>query len=132
MDEVKKTYMSQRLVNKLNLKAIGKQEMKINVFGEAEGKLITVKEFNFCLESKQSDRYYLKGFVVPVICAPLNNHRVDARKMKFEHIELKDILPEDEEIDGEIDILIGADYYWSLVTEDIIRLKDNLVGIKSK
>ena len=38
-----KTYMSQKLVNKLNLKAIGEQEMKINAFGDTDGKLITVK-----------------------------------------------------------------------------------------
>ena len=53
--------------------------------------------------------------------------------MKFEHIELKDILPKDEEIDGEIDISIGTAYHCSLVTEDInIRLKDKLLAIKSK
>ena len=46
-----KTYMSQRLVNKLNLKAIGKQETEMNAFGEAKGKLITVKEFNLMVTS---------------------------------------------------------------------------------
>ena len=35
-------------------------------------------------------------------------------------------------IDGEIDILIGSDFYWSLVTEDVVRLTENLVLVRSK
>ena len=32
----------------------------------------------------------------------------------------------------EIDVMIGADYYWSMMSEDIIRLNERLVLINSK
>ena len=127
-----KTYLSERLVEKLKLKSVGKQDMKINAFGATKSKLISVEEYNFCLRGKQGDGHYLKGFSVPVICAPLNNCRIDFGKMTIEGVNLRNFLPEDEEIDGEIDVLIGADFYWSLISEEIIRLEENLVLIRSK
>ena len=51
-------------------------------------------------------------------------------KSKFELVE--QLVPQNKEINGEIDVLIGADFYWSLMTDDIIRLDDRLVAIRSK
>ena len=45
-------------------------------------------------------------------------------KSKFELVE--QLVPQNKEINGEIDVLIGADFYWSLMTDDIIRLDDRL------
>ena len=48
-------------------------------------------------------------------------------------MELAELIPNDVlSDDGEIYILVGADYYWSLVTDDIIRLDEKLVAIRSK
>ena len=88
-----KTYLSQRLVDALMLNPIGKQEMKINAFGQSDGTIKTLNEYNFCLKGKQAvNRYHLKGFAVPVICAPLNNHRVDIRRITLEHEELNSLI----------------------------------------
>ena len=127
-----KKYLSQRLVERLNLKSVGKQDMMINAFGATQSKLISVDEYNFRLQGKHGDGHYLKGFSVPVICAPINNYHIDLEKVTVQGVNLRNFIPEDEEIEGEIDILIGADFYWSLVSDEVIRLERNLVLIRSK
>ena len=51
-------------------------------------------------------------------------------KAKFEFIER--LIAASKVCDGEIDVLIDADYYWTLMTEDMIRLNEKLVAIRSK
>ena len=90
-----------------------------------------MKEYEFCVKGKHGNSFYLKGFAVPVICAPICNQRIDMVKSQFKQLE--ELIPNDVvSDDGEIDILVGADYYWSLVTEDIIRLNMKLVAMRSK
>ena len=125
-----RTYLSKKLVQMLSLKPMDEQEMRISAFGEADGKLVKVNQYCFVLKGKNEDGFYLRGFDVPVICAPLSNQHLDAVKSKFELV--KQLVPQNKEINGEIDVLIGADFSWSLMTDDIIRLDDRLVAIRSK
>ena len=113
-----RTYLSQKLVKILSLKPMGEQEMCISSFDEADSKLVNVNEYRFGLKNKSDDSFYVRGFDVPVICAPLNNQHLDVMKSKFELVE--QLVPQNKEINGEIDVLIGADFYWSLMTNDII------------
>ena len=55
--------------------------MYINSFGQVKGKLFQVSEYDLCLKGAKSDTFYLKGFAVPVICAPLStvNDRLSPR-----------------------------------------------------
>ena len=125
------TYISQRLVRMLALSEIDVGELNINSFGEATGKQTQVKEYELCIQNG-TGTFYLKACGIPTICAPLHQ-RIDLVKEKFN--EFKAVLPVNEcgEMnDGTIDILIGADYYWSLMTEDIVRLDERLVAIRSK
>ena len=127
-----RTYISERLARKLNLPTQDIGEMKISSFGDHDGKITSVKEHEFCVKSATNGNFYLKGYAMPSICAPLHQ-RLDLIKAKFE--EFGHLFPSNERPemnDGIIDILIGADYYWKLVTEDIIRLDDRLVAIRSK
>ena len=130
-----KTYVSQRLADMLELKVSGKTEMKINSFGNSDGRLISAKEVCFCFETKQNGSICIKGFAVPTICAPLDDYRVYVDEMKQRqdwNIDLDNFLPEDEIIDGEIHILLGSDFYWQIVERSEIRLNDELVLVNSK
>ena len=60
-------------------------------------------------------------------------YAIKGHMVKSQFKQLEELIPNDVVSDGgEIDILVGADYYWSLVTEDIIRLNKKLVAIRSK
>ena len=82
-----RTYLSKKFVQMLSLKPMVEQEMRISAFGEADGKWVKVNEYCFVLKGKNEDSFYLRGFDVPVICAPLSNQHLDAVKSKFESVE---------------------------------------------
>ena len=60
-------------------------------------------------------------FTVPFICEPLSVQPICYAKDTYEHLsglELADSSHEDEELN--VDILIGSEYYWKLVTGEVI------------
>ena len=79
--------------------------MRINAFGTTVGKLVSVKEYEFCVKGKHGNSFYLKEFAVPVICAPIVNQKVNVVMSQFE--QLSDHITSDTiSNDGKIDILV--------------------------
>ena len=79
------------------------------------------KKYEFC-EKLVSDScsIYLKGFSVPVICSPLTSQIIYVVKEQFPF--LKEFNLADKGKGGsEIDLLIGADFYWNLIEGEIRR-----------
>ena len=74
----------------------------------------------------------MKGYAVPVICSPLANQRVDVAEKLFPI--LKDLdLSDGKRGPHEIDLLIGVDYYWTIIEGEIRRCNDEgLTAINSK
>ena len=51
-----------------------------------------------------------------MICSPISNQVVDVAVEKYPHLQGLTLADEvDSSHDAEIDILIGADYYWNFV-----------------
>ena len=74
---------------------------------------------------------YLKGFSVPTICSPLKGKRHEEVKKHFPF--LNDLNLNDPESDEAIDVLVGADFYWTIVSGNITRCGANgLVAMNSK
>ena len=66
---------------------------------------------------------YMTGFSMPYICSPLKGQRVDLVEIRYpeiKNLELSDV----GEGNQEIEILIGADYYWAVVDGEIQRCND--------
>ena len=61
----------------------------------------------------------------------MDDYRLCVRELK-ERFHLDEYLPESQIITGEIDILVGGDFYWSIVSRDTIDLTENLVLKPSK
>ena len=64
---------------------------------------------------------YIQAFVVPVICGPLIKYSSELTRSSYEH--LRDLPLADRAGGGvlPVSILIGADYYWSLVEGTLVR-----------
>ena len=86
-----KSYVTKILSDRLKLNPIGKQKMQINTFGEKKGKTISVAEVEFQI-GNQCPPLCVRGFVVPTICAPLVNNRVNIPELKLGSIEVKNCL----------------------------------------
>lgn len=61
---------------------------------------------------------------VPLICEPLTNQPILYANDNYAHLaglDLADSATADEHLD--IDVLVGSDHYWKLVTGEVIHKK---------
>ena len=72
----------------------------------------------------------LSLFVVPIICEPLAGQPISACVELLATLDLADI--SDGSSSLEVDVLIGSDYYWSLVTGEVCRGNGGPIAIQTK
>ena len=128
-----KTYVSKRIVKQINLKPIGSKKMNVKTFGNAEGEVKVLEEYEFCIKNpKRGCNIYMKGFAVPVICSPLTSQRVEIAEKIYpilKELDLSDVNKDN----SNIDLLIGADFYWTVMEGEIKRCNaDGLTALNSK
>ncbi len=119
-----RSYLTERVRNKLRTPIGRKESLRIKTFGECETELTASCESVNIGVGDISGRFrtQIEAFVVPVICAPLGNQEIDRAQVEFQH--LSDLnLADNNEGDGvaEIDLLIGADQMGKFFTGQIRR-----------
>ena len=73
---------------------------------------------------------YIKALIIPTICSPIANQAVDVAAKSYSH--LSDLPLADfcvAELDVDVDMLIGADYFWSIVTRVVRRGEEGPVAM---
>ena len=111
-----KTYLSDNVRDLLQLDTINKENVQIKAFGDTKGQLKELDEFKFVLRDWNSDglRIYLACFSVLVVCGLVNGQKVKFAKSNYSFF--KNVKLADEGLYKEnIDLLIGADFYWDIV-----------------
>ena len=106
----------------MQLDTISKQNVQIKTFGDTKGQLKELGEFKFVLGSWNGDglRIYLSGFSILVVCGSVNGQKV--KFAKSNHPFLKNLELADEGLHKQnIDVLIGADFYWDIVDRSVKR-----------
>ena len=94
---------------------------------------MNVNEYPFCVKGEIGINLYFNGLAVPVICSRLKGQRIDVAREHFDFIKGVNISNTEVDDSREIDILIGSDYYWTVVNGEIQRCTENgLVAISSK
>ena len=71
--------------------------------------------------------------MVPFVCSPLTSQPIDASGEAYEHLvglELADSANSSDVL--EVDVLVGSDWYWSLVTGRVIKGKTGPIAIHTK
>ena len=110
--------------NKLALKTNRTENVIIKKFASEEGVMQTLDVVAVCCHGKLRDvKVYLQALVVPIICSPLENQQLNLIKESCSYL---DNLPlAENHISGEepmiINLLVGLDYYYSLITGKIIK-----------
>ena len=83
------------------------------------------------LKLKDGGNQYLQPITVPSICELLTAQPISLCLEKFEHLKQLNLAGYSNGQDPlQVDILIGADYYWELVTGRTSRCEDKSFGIK--
>ncbi|XP_068756263.1 uncharacterized protein [Montipora capricornis] len=114
-------YVTQTVKEKLQLPVVGRDSLLIKTFGESDARLRTCEVVQVDMKTLCDATVYVQSYVVPVICGPLTQQSTELTQSGYEHLRN---LPLDDRAGGgvlAVSILIGADYYWSLVEDTIVR-----------
>ena len=114
-----RSYVTDDVVQKLQLKCDRKEILKLNTFGNVEFNVKNCKLVSFNIALKGGQVVVVKALSYPQICSPLPT-RVDVNS--FPHLQGLE-LADDVDVDSSdaIDLLIGADLYYSIVLGNVIK-----------
>ena len=128
-----RSYITEQLKKELSLRPNGEQSMSIMTFGSHDevSRVCEMVEVGIVVRGGGTRRLTL--YTVPLICEPLACQPITVCQAKFNHLVG---LPLADQSDGEgrlgIDILIGSDLYWSLLTGKTRRGNGGPVGIETE
>ena len=128
-----RTYLTDNLKNILQLPVLEKKQVSIKTFGSTEERLEFVEVAALEIELKGGPNLSLSAFAVPLICQPLQGQSVEQvvnDNASFAGLRLADHCSEGETLN--VDILVGSDYYWNLVTGHTIRGTQGPTAIHTK
>ena len=117
-----KSYISARLRSKLSLPPIRNDTVLIQTFGNNEPSLKQCSIFQFALECQDNLTVFIKSYEVELICGPITNQTIEIAQQCYPHLQGLPLADHSRgEEDLEIDVMIGADHYWSVVQNHVVR-----------
>ena len=128
-----RSYMTERARRILNLDLEDEQQLSIAAFGSTRGapQVCPIVKVGILLKGYPSMTMSL--FIVSMICDPLISQPIDVCIEQNPHLtglELADWAEQGSRL--EVDILIGADYYWDLVTGAVSKNTGSPTAIHTK
>ncbi|CAB3989185.1 Hypothetical predicted protein [Paramuricea clavata] len=127
-----KTYISKRLKDALGLSPLKSDRLIIKTFGTAGEMVKTCEEVQVSVQGNRDLNLYLTAHCVPIICAPLQNQRIEVAVREFPHLEgleLADSVHDKSEL--EVDLLVGSDFYWQFMTGRVQKGEAGPTAIES-
>ena len=92
----------------------------IKTFGSTSETLQTCDITHLSIGNGQDESVDLKAYAVPTICVPISNHTNQFVRDNYEDLRgLANCCDEDQGF--EVDLLLGSDQYWSIVTGEVVR-----------
>ena len=105
----------------------------INTFGSREGMKQPCNVVKFGIITKDGCSTIVTALVVPHICDSIYTHRLEVVRECNPHLanlDLADAADTDDE--STVELLIGADFYWSLATGRVERGTEGLAAVETK
>ena len=119
---VQRSYITQELKDALNLPVLKKDLLLIKTFGSDKETLQECELVQVALKGLNNDLVtYLTLHAVSKICSPIQDQRIEIAQELYPHLQgivLADGTRDSPELN--IQILIGSDLYWTLVTGNVI------------
>ena len=115
-----RSYVTERVRDALHLPVSHSESLTIKPFGSNTGSHQQCKVVNLCMETLGDNDVTLSAICVPVISSPVQGQCPRQAVRNYPHLTGL-TLADDCEGEADIDILVGADQYWNLVTGGLIR-----------
>ena len=128
-----KSYITERAKSLLALESTGEQLLSIATFGSSkvQEKVCAIVNAGLCLRGYPPMSMFL--YVVPTICDPLVCQPIATcikKSTQFKGLEFADY--SDGKTSLRVDVLVGSDYYWELVTGSVCRSDCGPAAIHTK
>jgi len=125
-----RSYITDNLRSKLQLKSLQKERLNLNTFGETKYKKqnCDVVSLHIRKSSESNDAINISALTFPVICSPLPGKV----SVNYPHLDGLELADESFDAEGSIDMLIGCDYYWDFVTGETRRGDEGPIAVNSK
>jgi hypothetical protein len=117
-----RSFITATCASQLELKPEGTEMIKLAPFGSDSKEIRTVQNTTVTLESIRGSNMPMRMLVVEKISVPIKTRR-DQSILSMPHIQGLELAENPDTDYMEIDILIGADYYWTVVGDKVIRPK---------
>ena len=124
------SYITERLQDQLHLKPFKFEKLHLNTFGTQNYKTQACAVVRLYLKGRPNgESVAISALTSPVICSPLPSAvKVDC----YPHLSDLRLADESDTPKGEIDVLIGSNCYWSLVTGEVVKAEEGPVAVQSK
>ncbi|XP_065665735.1 uncharacterized protein LOC136087157 [Hydra vulgaris] len=118
-----RTYITDALREKLKLKKISTESLIIKRFALDEGLIKTLDVVRVCLKGRDpKNNIYMEALCIPFICSPLKNPNFNLLQQKYVYLKGIPLAKSYPLKNNEsVDILVGLDCYYSIITGKIIR-----------
>ena len=128
-----RSYVTTTVKDKLRLPSERKQTISVKTFGSTEENTQSVDVVHLCITTEHGDDVQLSAFVIPLICDPLQSQSIVHASVTHAHLrglKLADYSTVEDDI--LVDILVGSDQYWQLVSGKVVRGEDGPTAIQTK
>ena len=128
-----RSYITTELKDKLNLPTLKSEPLMIKTFNSETESIQVCDVVQLSVGKEGNLAVNLNAYCVPTICAPLVNQNTLVSQSQYDHLtslKLADETSRTEE--ATIDILIGSDQYWQLVTGEVVKGKSGPTAMNTK
>ena len=129
-----RSYITTELKDKLNIPTLKSEPLMIKTFNSQSESIQVCDVVQLCVSNKEGNlAVKLNAYCIPTICAPLANQNTRVSQSKYDHLaslKLADVTCGLEE--GTIDILVGSDQYWQIVTGEVIKGESRPTAMNTK
>ena len=123
-------YITNALKLRLRLVPVRKEQLNVNTFGTAGCKREHCDLLSVTLQGINGENIEIQVLSFPTICCMLKTPVAVNQYSHLQDLDLADMAVSEDQ-SNQIDILIGSDYYWHVVTSDIIRGESGPVALSS-
>ena len=125
-----RSFVTRNLANKLQLQTSGTEEVQLAAFGSSSKKVSHIDTATIYLLTNSREKIAIDVLIVPTIAVPLRSRQRNITSLPYLH-GLKLAHPLTGEDIFSISLLIGADKYWDIVGNRVIR-GDGPTAVQSK
>ena len=125
-----RSYVTNSLSARLGLRPLKRERLTLNTFGSTNYNKKDCNLVQVRLQGKLGNDIEILALGFPTICSPLQTPVAVSQYPHLQGLELADDNLLDHNSDC-IDVLIGSDHYWDIVTGNIIKGSDGPVAVSS-